>query len=302
MSHRPDGVKVTQRSTQRGTEFGDVTEWSTSEDSRNYDVMTTEQGMSETPLTINILPAIRGFALPSAVKMQHGLPRQRPYSDTGLAALARVQRRIDDGQSLWYVQASPVRLTDEVRKSARFRSLFNKVGSHAKFWQLRLDPLEAEMRRETFEAVAKLEFALDLDLVTSALKVIRDAQGWACVTDRLLDTVVMQVVKSEVLNVRSEGLVILKPACSSYMATSMCMYTLAGVLLIKCLRHLESCVTSRSCPSFFLPNVNILNDVTTAESVWISSDVRRQVQELERDPGYVMTFVGYFAHLSSESS
>ena len=161
--------------------------------------------MSETPLVINFLPAVRGYSLPSAVKLQHGLPRQRPYSDTGLAALERVQSRIDDGQSLWYVQAAPVRLRDEVSKSARFRSLFNKVGREAKFWQLSLDPLQAAIQQETRAAVSKLEFALDLDLVTSALKVIRDVQGWTCVNDRLVDTIVSQVVKNHLTSVKNEG-------------------------------------------------------------------------------------------------
>ena len=154
---------------------------------------------------ITIRPAIHGYGLPPSVKLQHALPKQKPYCDKGLQCLKDIQDQIEDGQSLWYLQAGPVDHNANVQKSARFQSLFRKVGSVTKFWSLSLTPIEDKVKGHAVKSYAEHEFKIDLELVRKCVQIMRGTQGWGCVTDSLIDTAILNVVKHNMLTMRSEG-------------------------------------------------------------------------------------------------
>ena len=62
---------------------------------------------------------------------------------------------------------------------------------------------------------------------------------------------------------------------------------------MKVLQYLHGVVKSTSCPGFLLPNVNIATRITSAERAWVALDLQQVLVQIQKNPGYVMSFVGF---------
>ena len=304
ISNRTDQSQHAATKGVEGGAYGQVTTWS----SESGEVISCEQDITEVPLMITIRPAIKGYGLPSAVKLQHGLPKQKPYCEKGLECIKAINELLEDGQSMWYLEATPVEHNDNVAKSARFRSMFRKIGRGTKFWHMSLSPIEDIIKWHTQRACAEHEFAIDLPLVKASVQIMRDAQGWSCLTDRLIDTAILNVVKHNMMTMRGEGKSD-RCLCSSSIAlyrsaltrhidvqvhVHVCLCSaVIGECCVKVLQYLHGVVKSTSCPGFLLPNVNIATRITSAERAWVAQDLQQVLAQMQKHPGYVMSFVGF---------
>ena len=231
---------------------------------------TVQEEIKDEPFVITLKPAIKGYGLPSGIKLQHALPKQKPFCDIGKACIESLRDKLEDGQSLWYLEASTLTLTPNVEKSARFKSMMRKIGRESKFWNISFTPITSKIQQNMMDTMKCSEFPVDLEKVKQCINIMKLYHGWHCISDSLVDTALMNVAKSNMLTVRS-----------------------LGEFTLKMLQFLQNVVENQSCPGFLQPNVNMVQGMNEKEGKWVAAEIKQVIKEIQKDPGYVLLYIGY---------
>ena len=219
---------------------------------------------------INFYPAVKGYGWPAGVRLNHALPKHKPYCLQGKAFLRHVGDLINDGQSLWTLDAACLNVIDQHQKSARFKAGLRTYGSTGRFWKLSLKPVEDLMYQNLVQACESHEYNIDIHALKSVLVCLRDNHGWGSISDRRLEALLMLAFKRHLADMRS--------LCEAF---------------IKTLSYMKECVRTGVCPSLLVPSINQLSSLSSLEAMDITRTLNRLIAETQERPAKILTYIGY---------
>ncbi len=222
-------------------------------------------------ITINVFPAIKGEGWPRGAKLQHALPKQMPFGLKGKQFLKGVEDYINDGQSVWFLEAKPVSLNQNVEASARFRGGIRKIaGSVDRFWTFSFSPLHNRVWKNMCKTCIDHEFKVNIEDLKLALAMMAKDLRWPYLSLSIIETMMMWALKRHLGNIRSFGEAFLR--VTFYIQ--------------------QSCAVG-SCPNFFMPNINMLEPIDQTEVQRAGDELYDIISEVLQDDSAILTYVGY---------
>ena len=222
-------------------------------------------------LKVNIFPVVKGHGWPNGAFLQHGLPKQMRFYNSGQQCLKTIEEDIADGQSLWYMEAKPIVPDPVLAKKARFRRGIGKIlGGVDRCWKFSFHPAEKIIFDNLVTTCARYEYKIDIDVVRNAIIALARDHKWSCITPKLVDTTILWSTKRSLATTRSHG---------------ECFCEL--------LRLIRRFMKQGACPEFLLPNVNIMEGLDREESLDIVARLGHLTERLQLDPAFLLTYLGF---------
>ncbi len=227
----------------------------------------------KTSFFINIIPAIKGKGWPKGAKLQHALPKQRPYCVKGQHCLNFIENLIAEGKSLWYLEARPIQIDVNFSKAARFRNGVRKKGYHVEnLWTFSFVPTEQILFHNMVETCALHEYAIDIEELRKLMSILGMNQCWskAQCGQQQMKSMIMWVFKRNLPNIRN-----------------------FGEATITTLEFIRQAFIQSSCPNFLMPNVNMLNSIDSEEAFKIAGDIKVLLDDIRDNPGNILAYIGF---------
>ena len=247
--------------------------------SLQFPQVTLEVAKGDDVTVVNLFPSIRGTGWPRGAVLQHGLPKQRRFAESGHKCIDDIVQRIEDGQTLWYMDALPVHLDPSLQKKARFRGGLRKIyGGVDRFWKINLSPTRRIILDNVIATLAHHEYKIHMNEIRNVILAIASEHQWDVVTPSLVDTAIMWSVKRSLAETRSIG---------------RCFHEVA--------QFLYRTLLSASCPDFLMPNVNIADELNTETTGVVVKELEVLITHMQKSPSIILQYIGYHSNSRATS-
>jgi hypothetical protein len=254
--------KVTSRSGLFSAKTAPIIE---EEERRKKPVRKYKAEVPEIPLIIDILPSVRGYGWPKGVTLHLGLPKQKPFCEKGQKCVAKMQKKIEDGYSLWNMDLLSI---SDNPNSPVFKDVATRYRNVNRLWTCSLAPAENIILKHVKKIC--LESDTDLEPVIKVLNIIINHHHWHIFSPDILNSVLQKVVRKTLVS---------KPELKE--------------LFLASLHLLQQVAATQKCPSILQANINIAAAITPAQGKQVAEELSHLLHKLKRDPAYVLRYIGY---------
>ena len=234
---------------------------------KNFPSITLLHGEGEGALTIHIYPSVRGTGWPQGTRLQHALPKIKPYSQWGAETLQTLQKQADDGQSLWFADAKPLNIPESSaqQKSGRLKTVMADPYFIGRLWKLRFDPAVNHLIESTDQMPWNGQELLEVLILILHVHKPR------------FEAIDLDVIKHIYL-------LEFKKSCTHYEHV--------GDFLLILLRRVAVFLEERSCPNFLLANDNLFECLRSEGATPVAVTFREMMNDLELDPRNLVKWTG----------
>ena len=234
---------------------------------KNFPSVTLLHGEGERALTIRMYPSVRGTGWPQGTRLQHALPKIKPYSQWGAETLRALQKQADDGQSLWFADAKPLNIPESSAQHNRRRLKTVMADSNfmGRLWKIRFDPAVNHLIESTNQMPWNGEALLEVLLLI------------AHVHKPSFESIDLDVIKHIYL-------LEFKKSCTQYEHV--------GDFLLVLLRRIAVFLEERSCPNFLFANENLFECSPSEGAKAVAATFREILNDLELDSRNLVKWTG----------
>ncbi|ELU02659.1 hypothetical protein CAPTEDRAFT_199633 [Capitella teleta] len=212
-----------------------------------------------TVVRVALRTSIHGSGWLPGLKLSWPLPQRPPYCTTGKDTLELIENLCRDGQSMWILDVPSQPYTKEL---PRFKDCLRMKEA---MWQLNLTPAVAILKHYAWRCCTNY----DIPGIELILELIVQYHGLTDLDTTVLQHVLMWTLKYHLMKCKDNGQV-----------------------LVKCLQYLYQVLSSKFCPHFACPHVNMLQMTPEQAKLW-PPKVKSIAKRIVDNPGRVLNYIGY---------
>ena len=235
----------------------------------------------DSQIELLFVPCIMGTGWPGGVKIQHAFPKQKLFVAKGTESLQHLAQLVEDGQgyALWILEPTPKQAVSEFPVPtfwlSRKRGILGKedpTQNKLPIWQVSLRPAIRILRRDLVAGLKEDGFGrdVDIDAIQSLVLFFKAQHDWLIFDNDVINSAILCCAKRHLVGAKT-----------------------TAAMFVKVIAFLGKVARTRSCPSFLMPNLNILRVSDVDEVDEVATNVKAFLAAMEQDDTHLLKYLGY---------